>query len=68
MGSKLQAHHPQEELAPLTRERLLQLMPAEDADELLSSARGEPVASVSMSADDFESWCVDGPDDPFSKP
>jgi hypothetical protein len=52
----------------LTREDLLKLMPEEDADELLAAARGEPVATVTMTAEEFERWMVEGPDQPFTPP
>lgn len=38
----------------LSRERLEELMGPETADELLRTARGEPVDSVTMSVEEFE--------------
>jgi hypothetical protein len=52
----------------LTREDLLKLMPEEDADELLAEARGEPAESITMTAEEFERWMIEGPDDPFVSP
>ncbi len=46
----------------LTREDLLKLMPEEDADELLAAARGEPVATITMAAEEFERWMVERSD------
>jgi hypothetical protein len=50
----------------LTREDLLKLMPEEDADELLADARGDAAPGMTMTAEEFERWMVDGPDRPFT--
>lgn len=44
----------------LSRERLVELMGEESADELLAHARGEHVDSVEMSPDDLERWVQTG--------
>jgi hypothetical protein len=56
----------------LTREDLLRVMPAEEADELLADARaesrGEAGPTVTMTVEEFERWVVQGPDEPLSEP
>jgi hypothetical protein len=50
----------------LTRERLVELVGEETAEEMLREARGEPVDGITMMAEEFERWMLDGPDDPFN--
>jgi hypothetical protein len=58
MGPKLKPQSA--EPIVLTRERLVELMGEETADELLATARGEATESVVMSPEELERWIETG--------
>lgn len=44
----------------LSRERLVELVGEETADELLATARGEHVPSLVMTVEEYERWAETG--------